>query len=343
MRAATGYSFPRFVAWPLVQVSLQWSSPARVEVSVERVGGRVQEVVEPAERGDHVEVRRRFVVADIFGLARLGFWRRARQRARILPGSAKVSGQVLAHIAGGESLSHPAGPVGGELLDMRRYAPGDPLRLVLWKAFGRSRQLLVRTPERAISPSPSAIAYFVAGRDDEATAGTARAFLELGLLGADFLFSADGADEPTADPAEAVEQIVRSVFHRDRGAIGLHELLARGVRDGRHSCVLFLPPTPGPWLARVEREVALPQGTTAVIAVDRPLATGGGRRWLRRLLFAGPPVEGGRAPRALIEVVRRLERRGLRVKLLHRPSGTSVAPSQLVGERRAAVDRGARS
>ncbi|MCK5797062.1 MAG: DUF58 domain-containing protein, partial [Deltaproteobacteria bacterium] len=181
--AATGYSFPRFAAWPLVQVRLTWADPPAVEASMARARGRLQEVVTPRQRGERLAVRRRFIVSDIFGLARLGLTRPAAQRVRILPGRAQMSGQVIASVVGGEGLSHPLGPPEGERLDMRRYAPGDPLRFILWKAFARTRQLLVRAPERAIAPSPSVMAYFVAGPEDEATAAMARFFIEAGLLG----------------------------------------------------------------------------------------------------------------------------------------------------------------
>ena len=44
--------------------------------------------------------------------------------------------------AGGERLARPGS--GGDLLALRRYAPGDSHRLVHWKASARSRELLVR-------------------------------------------------------------------------------------------------------------------------------------------------------------------------------------------------------
>ena len=46
---------------------------------------------------------------------------------------------------------------------MRAYGHGDPMRHVLWKTFARSRRLLVRMPERAIAPSPTTVAFLIAG------------------------------------------------------------------------------------------------------------------------------------------------------------------------------------
>lgn len=328
VRAATGYSFPRFRVWPMVQVRMSWADPARVEVSMERTGGRVEEVVLPLERGEHTFVRRRFFVSDIFGISRIGLTRRAAQRARIVPGPARVSGNVISHIVGGDALSHPTGPAAGELLDMRRYAYGDPLRHVLWKAYARTRQLLVRTPERAITPSPSATAYMIAGREDEPTASAARFFVEQGLLGDDFRFLADGAKEPTSDRAEALDQIVASVHHRARGGLSLRRFVDRARQEHRRNLVLFVPPTVGPWLERVEACATLLGDASVVLAIDHSVGAAN-RGWLRRALFAEGASQS-RALRSLPRVVSRLSRLGMQVKVIHRPSGELIAPSALV-------------
>ncbi|MCC6751057.1 MAG: DUF58 domain-containing protein [Deltaproteobacteria bacterium] len=325
--SGTGYTFPRFARWPMVQVKLEWLEPSPVEVWMERTQGRIEEVVRPLERGTTAGVLRRFVVTDIFGLARLGLPRRTLQRVRIRPPKARVTGHVITHFVGGDALSHPSGPVEGEYLDMRRYAPGDPLRLILWKVYARSRQLLVRTPERAIAPSPSAIAYLVAGPGDEPTASAARYFIEEGLLGSSFLFSADGAQEPTEDPAEALDLIVGSIRHRRTGGSGLARFLDRVDEGRRRSCVLFLPPAPGPWLPQVERAAPRIPGATAILAVDDQVVVAAPGR-LGRLLFA-PAERGLEAARELPKMVQRLGQAGLKVKVLHRPTGELVPLGQL--------------
>lgn len=327
--AATGFSFPRFGIWPLVQVRLEWADPPSVEASMEKTGGRVQEVVVPGQRGERMAVRRRFIVGDIFGLARLGLHRRAAQRVRILPGRARVSGHVISSFVGGEGLSHPSGPLDGELLDMRRYAHGDPLRHVLWKAFARTRQLLVRTPERAIAPSPSMMAYFVAGADDEASAAAARFFLEQGLLGDDFTFGADGSSEPTGDVGEAIEQLIKSVQARDEGGVGLGRFLERAERARQRSLLLFLPPVPGPWLAQLGHHAVRLRGATAICAIDGGLGPGSRSR-VRRLLFADPARAERRSASALPTVLARLRELGLDTRVLHRPSGELIATATIL-------------
>ncbi len=328
LTAGTGLRLPCLARWPLLQLRVLWEEPGEVEVSLlRRGGGGCEELIRPLERGEVSRVVRRLVVSDLFGFARLGPARASAAHLRVIPVRARITAHVTRRFLGGDALSWPSGPAEGELIEMRRYAYGDPLRHVLWKAFARTRKLLVRTPERAITPLPSAAAYFVAGPADEPCASAARHFVEEGLLGSDFLFAADGALEPTADPGEALLQVVRSASHRDAAGEGLHRFLARLEENRRKSCVLFVPPQAGPWLERVERCLTLAPGARAVTAIDAEPRGPATARW-RRWLFA----EGGdatRARRSLAEVVRRLSARGLEVSVLHRPTGELLGPAQL--------------
>lgn len=327
VRAATGFSFPRFARWPMVQVRLRWADPGEVEASLERTGGILEEVVTPHRRGRVKEVRRRFIVTDIFGLARLGLTRAAAQRVRIAPGRATATGNTLLHFSGGDALSHPTGPAVGELLDMRRYGYGDPLRHVLWKAYARTRQLLVRTAEHAIQPTPSAMAYFVSGPGDEATASVARFFIEHGLLGLDFRFMADGADGPTSEVGEAVEQVIESVHHYGQGGARLRRFLEAAAEHRGRQCVLFLPPVAGAWLERVTSFAARLKGANVVLAIDDDLRVRR-RGFAARLLFSEASVPQHNL-RGLAQLIRRLTACGMHVSLVHRPSGELVPLAQL--------------
>jgi hypothetical protein len=329
LTGTTGARLPCLVRWPLVATRLAWEEPAEVTVDLVRRGGRCDELVTPGMRGEWTRVTRRFLVEDIFGFSRLGVVVvRREQKLRFTPPRAQVTAHVITRLLGGDALSHPAGPQHGELLEMRRYAYGDPLRHVLWKAFARTRKLLVRTPERAITPQPSAVAYLVSGPGDEPTAGAARFFVEEGLLGADFLFLADGAAAPTDDPAEALDQIVLSSRARGDGAAGLGRFLGRLTGKQLEACILFVPPVPGPWLKRVEAAARQISGARVITAIDASLAPARGGR-LRRLVFA--PRRGDTAPaqRQLALVLGRLAARGFDLHVLHRPTGEFLARAQL--------------
>jgi uncharacterized protein (DUF58 family) len=330
MTGSSGLQLPSLRRWPLLQLRLIWEEPEAVEVSLKpRLGGHgtAEELIRPLQRGLASRVVRRFVVSDVFGFARLGLSRRSPAQIRVRPLRARLTAHVTRRFLGGDALSWPTGPAEGELIEMRRYAHGDPLRYVLWKAFARTRKLLVRTPERAITPLPSAIAYFVPGVEDEPAASAARYFVEEGLLGHGFLFCAEGAAEATADPAEALEQIILSVRHRERGGEGLEGFLARLEEGRRRSCLLFVPPVAGPWLDRVLRAARYVPGARVVTALDSSptaLPAAGWRRWL----FA--ETQGGEAARrALGKVLSRLARAGFEVHVLHRPSGELLGRAQL--------------
>ena len=58
---------------------------------------------------------------------------------------------ALSSLASGDAAPHPMGLEDGDRLELRRYMPGDPARFIHWKVLSRTRRLMVRTPERALS------------------------------------------------------------------------------------------------------------------------------------------------------------------------------------------------
>ena len=79
----------------------------------------------------------------------------------------------------GDESAHPAGALAGDYVDMRRYAPGDPQRFILWKAFAKSRKLLIRTPERAESNEPAVALVLLTTQQDRAAADVTRYFCKV--------------------------------------------------------------------------------------------------------------------------------------------------------------------
>jgi hypothetical protein len=136
---------------------------------------------------------------------------------------------------------------------MRQYVPGDPIRFVLWKVFAKSRQVVVRTPERAFGPVHQTVAYLVCGERDEPAAGAARVALESGAMGGDWVLGADGCPEPATTQNQAIEVLARSgETPVDDGGKGLKDFLENAVPGGSLGrALVFVPSTPGPWLDRV--------------------------------------------------------------------------------------------
>jgi hypothetical protein len=329
LTADTGLALPGLDGWPLVSLRVVWEHPSRVEVTLKRRAGRQEELVRPLSRGKSPVIRRRLLVEDIFGFARLGLPLTTEQRVRVNPSLAQLTAHVVTRFLGGDALSHPSGPVEGEPIEMRRYVYGDPLRNVLWKAFARTRKLLVRTPERAITPRPSAAAYLVAGPGDEPAASAARFFVEKGMLGKEFAFCADGADAPTGEPEQALDQIVESAHHRRHGGEGLARMLRRLTPQQIDALVLFVPAEPGRWLDRIDELASRLRHVRAITAVDdAPQAGARGLGVLRNLLLT-PRSEAASVARRLGKVVGRLGRAGLAVQVIHRPSGELLSHAQL--------------
>jgi hypothetical protein len=324
----TGYLLGRITWNPLVNVRLDWESPRGAGVRlVATWEGRAEEVT-PAGRGLTGVVVRRFTVTDVLGLARLSFRRREMREVEIRPACGRMPAlPLLPQTVAGDDFEDPEGRPVGDLNEMRQYAPGDPLRLVLWKVYARTGELLVRAPERSAARSERTLAYLVAAEADEPAAGIARTTLETGLLGEDFVFAAgDGPLARTA--AEAIEQIVRSASARDSAAVGLGSLLEQGSHEGLRACLLFVPGQPGRWLDTVADILASHPGPFRVlIGVDGIAPRRAGGRW-RRLLLREAPAAGARAD-DVWRVYETLAKLAAEVCVLDRLSGEAIQPAAL--------------
>ena len=117
-----------------------------------------------ASRAFTRSVIRRVVVQDAFGLSRIAFQHRQPGPIEVLPHLGGIRRlPVLTSLTGGEEYPHPMGLEDGDRVELRRYVPGDSARFIHWKVFGRTRKLMVRMPERALSRARRTVAYLVAG------------------------------------------------------------------------------------------------------------------------------------------------------------------------------------
>lgn len=337
----TGFAFPRLTLWPLVTASMTWDEPAGARVEVyKRSLWELGERVRFTRRGRLESVVRRFCVEDLFGLASVSFPRRAPATLRVLPARAAIDRHSIERKISGDGVSHPSGEPVGDYVEMRPYAPGDPVRHVLWKTFARTRRLLVRVPERALTIEPDPVGFLIAAPDDEATASVARTFVEDGVLGQRLLFAADGATQPARSTAEAIDQVVASArAPAEKSGEGLGYLLQAVDAAQLGNCVVFVPnATPGPWVARLGdfcRQV--PQPPTCVLGVDLgdldPSSTPRRPSLLKRLLVAGSGAPADETPRFLpapvLELSATLQRFGADVRVVDRKSGQLLGPETL--------------
>lgn len=326
----TGYHL-RWISWiPFVRVDLAWESPTGVDARLYDEAGRLAEVISASDRCQQLAIVRRIRVSDVFGLARIVFRWTAQRKITILPDTGPMGPMTpLQQICNGDLLAQPEGSLEGDLVEMRSYAPGDPLKWVLWKIYARTGKLLVRMPERAVSPCDRLLAYFVAGAHDEPTAGVTRGLLERGALGDDFLFCADGEPDPTPDAVEAVMHVVRSSNHRAHGGEGLEALYHHPQVQAMRSCILFVPAALGPWLERIETHMrAHPGSYKAVLGIDGLAAAP--RRWsVARWLVKQPPRPRFECRRADVRVIcERLTLAGAEVVVVDRRLGVVLDPDE---------------
>jgi len=323
----TGALVPGLPWFPGLAVEHRWERPPgaahfpATRVESRPGGGGLREVVTLAERADLPAIRRRVLVGDVFGLARMGIRGDDPTPHRALPDLGRLAASAtLQSLAGGDEQPHPMGLVDGDRVDLRRYVPGDPARFIHWKVYGRTRKLVVRTPERSLSQARRTVVYVVPGPDDEASAAACRVALARGAFGDEWVLTTDGAGADTGHPDQALAFVVRSIAHRDRGGQALPAFLERADREGPAALVLFVPPVPGPWLDRVvEAARRRPRPPRVVIGVDGLVAHRPRPRW-QRLLTAEPPRPG--VPAAALErVVDALRGAGAEVMVHDRRSG----------------------
>ena len=281
----TGFSLPSMWYIPFVHVSWRWVEP-EAEVRAVRRMGRMHEQIRPDRRGTASAVTRRVELSDIFGLTRISFRMRERRSVRFLPWvGALRQMHVVRGMSGGDEISHHDGEPQGDRFDTRHYTPGDPIRFVLWKVFAKSRELIVRTPERAISPARQTMAYLVAGQGDEAAAGAARVAVDVGVLGGDWVLGADGCGEMAADKEHALELLAQSANTREgQSGGGLSAFLDKSTAGKASRAVVFVPPRPGPWLKKVVAAAGAASGQMG--RVDFVVGTDGISRGARRSLLS---------------------------------------------------------
>jgi uncharacterized protein (DUF58 family) len=338
----TGFALPGLLIVPLLQVRWQWEAP-EAELEVTRKGLRLHEDATLTRRGVVENVRRRIVIEDALGLSRVALRHVDRARLKVLPHAGMLRDlPLLVSMAGGDEVPHPMGIEDGDRVELRRYAPGDPARFIHWKVFGRTRKLMVRMPERALSRSRRTVSYLVSGGGDEASAAAARVAIESGALGAEWSFGADATAGETSVVAEAIERVIRSApgsepgererEGEDGGARALRGFVERAERTGPAALVIFAPPRPGPWLDRTIAVLrARGKRARVVIGVDgidsAPPAPWWSRVALRDRRRSGTPID------ELDAVLRALAALRVDVVIVDRASGRRIGDAQRAAAR----------
>lgn len=319
----TGFSIPALTYVPFVQVRWDWERPSKTAVTNERRRGRIREVACLKDRGQFRSVVRRLVVEDAFGLSRITIRLKDEIALDVLPhlGALRYL-PALISMAGGDDLPHPMGIDTGDRLELQRYVAGDPARFIHWKVFGRTRKLMIRTPERALAISHRTAAFIVSGTNDDATAAIARLALEKGMLGSDWSFGSDENVEGTFETTEALAILMRSSSVRDREGMGLRAFVEHVEKKGPSSLIVFIPPNNGPWIERI-LELAKVRRVHIVIGIDG--MSNETRESLWRRLTSLPVLPTGTPARPLQQTIEALRRGNCQITILDRTTGKPIS------------------
>ena len=330
----SGFSVPALRWIPFVNIQWRWISP-KAEVKTILRDGHWLEDVRPTRRGVSPHIVRRMEIGDVFGFTRIVRDLTEECGIKIVPSMGKLTQMhVVQGMASGEDLSHPSGRATGDRIDMRHYAPGDPIRFILWKIFAKTREVMIRTPERALSPVDQTVAYLVTGDGDEPAAGAARVAVDAGVLGNEWALGADGVGDIARTMPGALDLLARSASTSSENAgSGLSAFLTTANNTGMNGrAVVFVPASPGPWLDRVI--TATQNSETALSNIEFIVCTDGiiPEEKSSRLnkLMKPKNIDAARTdPKRLAEVLTVLRASPSSVLLIDREAGRVFHPAQL--------------
>lgn len=243
----TGFSL--IMPWwlPVAQVSWTWEAPS-VPIEIVKAGERV---VFP-RRGHWSKIIRHFRITDLFGICRIRFSHESIMDILVEANIGKLDAPVFAlGMQAGGDMPHPMGKPYGDRVDIRNYAPGDPVRYILWKIYARTGELVVRNPEKSLQPAERILAYLIVSDRDSAAAGVAQATINSQGSLDDWKFGADGSSSIVSDRQQATDLITRSADAEDRQGLKIEQFVREAQDDRFQSLIVFAPPENGDWVERV--------------------------------------------------------------------------------------------
>lgn len=331
----SGFVLPSWGWLPLMSLEWEIVSPEQLR-TVNRLDtdtGLLEEEMTPGQRCLSAAVTRRFVVRDVLGLCRFSWQQTQPAPWQILPLTGKLRTlPVLRSMDAEDGIPNPAGLPEGDRMDIRRYAPGDSTRDILWRVYARNRHLNVRLAERSVFYAERTLAYLLTGPADEAAAGVARFAVTHGSLGSPWIFGADGSDFVASTPAAALPLIAGSRKPGQQNSYGLEEFLRGqgqlGNASAQSACIIFAPATPGPWVNQLQQTLARHAGPfSIVLAADGLISNTASslRQTFKKVMLENTAQSGepGVDSAVLQNLMADFSRRGAYVLFIDRQSGQS--------------------
>ena len=195
-----------FKAYFLAELRIESGEKTRYQVVKPKRSEGLE--LEFLRRGEYQSLHLLLIVTDIFGLFRMHFEHSTACAMRVLPKTSQLEVETLRLPSDGGDSENPNGRPDGDPVEMRRYAPGDPHRMILWKAYARTRKLLVRTPEKAESDENATAVILLSCDDDHAAADVVQYLIK--RRGENILFAAVGIETVAFDTHSALDLLTRS-------------------------------------------------------------------------------------------------------------------------------------
>lgn len=283
----SGFTLPALAYFPLIRLSWQVSFPDRIQTRIQADhNDRLVEELLPQRRCLTDHVVRQFTVADVLGFCRFSWRQKQPLRCMALPRTNSVKAlPLLRSMTAEDGMPHPSGAPEGDRMEIRRYAPGDSVRDIMWKSYARNRQLNVRLAERSVFHSKRTVGYLLSSEHDEAAAAVARLALEKGALGEDWAFSADGTDAVCTTLPEALQAVARSRAIAGQHAYGLDRFLERCAVSGGVHCIVFAAAEPAAWQASLQQTIQRFPGQFSLILATDGFSETMITPWWQRLLL----------------------------------------------------------
>ena len=287
----TGFELPALNYFPLIR--LQWrvvfpdAMNTRIRVNEDNAGNTVlREEVLPHRRCLTPRLIRLFTVSDVLGFCRYS-WRQSQTRECLCLPQVNTIRQLprLRSMTAEDGIPDPTGNPEGDRMEIRRYAPGDSVRDIMWKAYARSGQLNVRLAEKSVFHSQRTLAYLLSSPNDEAAAAAARIALQQGVLGDDWVFGADGYPDPCTSLPSALRAVAASRAISQAHSYGLDRFMQSQANAGGTHCIVFAAAEQANWIPLLQNTLQRYRGQISlVLAIDGLFEDKPAAAW-QRLLF----------------------------------------------------------